>query len=256
MGLSEENMKKWLLAYKKRGEDIFDFKDGLEIIEPPGVMSYADPFLFEDYLFFEEFDQKKGIISCFDLKKGDFANPVKVLERPYHLSYPCVFEDGGDIYMIPETGKNNTIEIYKANPFPYSWTLVKTIMRGVISADSNIIKHDGRYYLFSTFHGDNNLEIHRADALLGDWGLHTRQQIVNSRGAGNIFEHEGMLVRPVQNSTKELYGYGIIFRKITVAPYTESEIHRINPDWMEGLLGTHTFNFNDKWVVIDGKYEA
>ena len=249
-------IKKWLIAFKERGEDIFNLEDGLEIIEPPGDKSYADPFLFGDYLFFEEFDQKKGVISCFDLKKREFSNPVKVLERPYHLSYPYLFEDSGDIYMIPETGMNSTIEIYKANPFPYAWTLVKALMRNVLPGDTNIIKHENRFYLFSTFHGDNNLEIHRADALLGDWDLVKRQQIVNSRSAGNIFEHEGMLIRPVQNSTKELYGYGIIFRKITVDPYSESEIHRINPDWMEGLLGTHTFNFNNKWVVIDGKYEA
>ena len=253
-----------MLAIKCRGDDIFDLSSGLEIIEPPGNKSYADPFLFGDYLFFEEFDQLKGIISCIKITNGqfkgsnkfDFSEPIKVLEQPYHLSYPYIFEDKGSIYMVPETLGSNTIEIYRAKEFPYKWELLSIIMKGVASADTNIIWHDKKYYLFSTFHGDNNLEIHKAYSLFDKWTLSTRQQIVNSRNAGNIFEYQGKLIRPVQNSTKELYGYGIIFREITVDPYTEKEIHRINPDWMEGLLGTHTFNFNDKYVVIDGKYEG
>lgn len=257
-------MKKWLIVIKHKGDDIFDLSSGLEVIEPPGNLSYADPFLFGDYLFFELFDQEKGVIACMKIdganfigaKKITLSEPKVVLERPYHLSYPYMLEDEGEIYMIPETLGNNTIEIYKANPFPYKWDLVSTIMQGVAPADPNIIKHGNQYYLFSTFHGDNNLEIHKSSNLLKGWTLSKRQQIINSRGAGNIFELGGKTIRPVQNSTKDLYGYGIIFREISIDPYTEKEIHRINPDWMDGLLGTHTFNANEKYVVVDGKYEA
>ena len=257
-------MKKWFIAVKQRGDDIFDLTGDLEILEGRGDKSYADPFIFRDYLFFEEFDQKKGVISCVKVTSGKFAGknkihfsqPVVVLERPYHLSYPYILEDEGNIYMIPESLGNNTIEIYRADPFPYKWMLESTIMRGVAPADPNIIKHNGMYYLFCTFHGDNNLEIHKSEDLHKGWELCTRKQIENSRSAGSIFEYDGGLVRPVQICTKEEYGKGIIFRKISVDPYSEIEIHRINPDWMDGLLGTHTFNFNEEYVVIDGKYEA
>ena len=249
-------MKKWFLAIKERGDDLFDLSKGLEVIEAPNHNTYADPFLLGNYLFFENFDHEKGVIACIEMKDGVFSDPVTVLERPYHLSYPYLLEDEGEIYMIPETLGSNTIEIYRARPFPYRWEFVTVIMKGVAAVDTNIIKYGNEYFLFSTFHGDNNLEIHKSSNLFEGWKLVRRVQIENSRGAGNIFEHEGKLIRPVQRSTKELYGQGIIFREITVDPYTEKEIHRIDPDWMEGLIGTHTFNFNDKYVVVDGKYEA
>ena len=40
-----------------------------------------------------------------------------VLEKDYHLSYPFLFEDNDELFMIPETATNKTIELYKCEEF-------------------------------------------------------------------------------------------------------------------------------------------
>ena len=110
-------------------DDIFDIKNGEvikqincetnTIVKEPKTIQ-ADPFLFVSnnilYLFYEDKKMyKSGVISMIFTKNlVDWSNPVTVLEEECHLSYPWVFEDGGCIYMIPETSADNSIRIYKA----------------------------------------------------------------------------------------------------------------------------------------------
>ena len=44
---------KWFIAIKKNDGDVFNL-DGLKELPVPDGKYYADPFLFENYLFFEE----------------------------------------------------------------------------------------------------------------------------------------------------------------------------------------------------------
>ena len=99
---------------------------------------FADPFLFEEdgvaYVFCEEFPYatRKGVISVFALdEQGDPGPSRVVLERPYHLSYPVVFRHEGQIWMMPESSANRTLDIYRADPFPYRWTLDRVVLSGV-----------------------------------------------------------------------------------------------------------------------------
>ena len=41
--------------------------------------------------------------------------PATALETPYHLSYPFVFRHEDDIFMIPESSANRTVELYRAS---------------------------------------------------------------------------------------------------------------------------------------------
>jgi len=69
---------------------------------------------FEEYLY----RRKKGHISAFTISQdGRYTQPCKVLERPYHLSYPFVFKWDGDHYMIPESSENRTIENLQMHSF-------------------------------------------------------------------------------------------------------------------------------------------
>ena len=38
--------------------------------------------------------------------------------------------------------------------------------------------------------------------------------------------------------------------------YKENIINRINPDWHPNIIGTHTFNYNKDYIVIDGKKQV
>ena len=64
----------------------------------------------------------------------------------------------------------------------------------------------------------------------------------------------GKLCRPAQDCSKR-YGYAIVIEEITTLDtdeYAETEVARIDPDWLDGLVGTHTFNCDGDLEVIDG----
>jgi hypothetical protein len=44
--------------------------------------------------------------------------------------------------------------------------------------------------------------------------------------------------------------------RLTVDDYQESPVERIDPTWLAGNEGTHTWNENDAFEVIDGKIPA
>ena len=113
------------------------------------VVIVADPFLFvykdELFLFYEEqIDLRgKGLIKMTKTKDlVRWSNPVIVLEESFHLSYPNVFEVNGDIYMMPETGHDLSIKLYKANNDLTKWTYHKTLLEGKNFVDSSIVYYE------------------------------------------------------------------------------------------------------------------
>ena len=245
---------KWFIAIKKNDGDVFNL-DGLKELPIPDGKYYADPFLFENYLFFEEYDYKKGKISVCTINDDlTITDPVTVLERPYHLSFPHLFTQGEDVFMIPETGGAGRIELYKASEFPYKWELVKTIA-DVRASDCVIHSDEDGFYLLTTCGDDldNNLLVLHTDNLFNDWVVKEHIKVDFARPAGNIFEKDGKLIMPTQDSVK-LYGNAIVFKEVDFKNgWKENIISRIEPTWDDRLIGTHTFNFNDDYVVVDGK---
>ena len=57
---------KWFIAIKKNSGDLFDTSSYIKIKSPKDKY-YADPFIVKhkgvNYLFFEDYDYKKGVIS-------------------------------------------------------------------------------------------------------------------------------------------------------------------------------------------------
>ncbi len=245
------------MAIKKRTQhgSIFDMSK-VSIIEPlPGTYN-ADPFLIKhkniNYLFFELYDYNKGVIAYWPIIEGVAFEPKICLERPYHLSFPFLIEDEGEIYMIPETGQANCIEIYKAVSFPGKWERVKTLVKDVCAGDSVIYRRVDGYFLFTTLDGDHKPIVYRADTLLGKYEKVWSSEILNSRPAGAMYEIGQKVYRPVQEGL-ENYGRAVIIKEVDFFPYHEKEVAKIEPDWFPALIGCHTFNFNEDFVVVDGK---
>jgi hypothetical protein len=268
------------LLYRDQWILMFDLRDGIsgspwryKKIVPPKGRFWADPHVVyrngQYYVFFEEFiyEKEKGHISLLVIdEKGTRTAPAKILERPYHLSYPFVFEWDGDYYMIPDTMQNRTIEIYKCIEFPHRWDHHKTIFRNVSAVDSTIFFHQEKWWLFANireyegasswdelflFHADNPLSDH--------WNSHPANPIVSdvrkSRPAGRIFEVNGQLFRPSQDCSRG-YGYGIRIHQIasiSETEYREEEVGAILPDWEKNITGTHTFNHVNRLTIIDAK---
>lgn len=241
------------------------------VVQDDGERFYADPFLYRangrTFLFVEEYPyaDKRGFISAAEVVDGQIATaPVAVLKRPYHLSYPFVFEHDGEYWMIPETGENRSIELYRALEFPWTWELSTVLMKGAAFSDATILRHDGLWWLFVTadWFGtstQDELSIFYSEALEGEWKPHRANPVKSdsrfSRPAGRIVQQGGRLFRPAQNCDRT-YGAGIAWFEITELTPT-SFIERHIADWdgqtelsMDGL---HSFDQLGPLQVIDFK---
>jgi hypothetical protein len=266
---------KWCIAIRKRsGSHRFDDPAGFQLMRSAKDRFHADPFLFEKdgktYLFFEDFRFPLGraIISCCELDEdGMPGEHVEVLRRPYHLSYPFIFEDGGEIYMLPETRGNRTVELYRATNFPYEWVADSILLSDVDIVDSTIQKIDGRYWMFcgmsnGRFSNCDELGLFFADSLKGPWTLHPKAPLISdvlrARPAGELFYEGRRLIRPSQDCGKA-YGYALVFSEILTLTQTEYEecfISRLEPGVVNGNLANHTYNRTDRFEVVDRNFPA
>jgi hypothetical protein len=261
-----------LKPFRRRDHWMVALRDGPGPFVPvadDGERYYADPFLQEWqgrlYLFVEEFPYAvgKGIISAAEVIGGRvLAPPVPVLERPYHLSYPFVLNDAGTMYMMPETGANRTLELYRAVEFPWKWELESVLMRDAVFADSTPFFYQGRWWLFTMCDArgtatQDELFIFYADKLSGPWLPHAgnplKSDCQSSRSAGRIIEQDGRLFRPAQDCG-ESYGAGLVWMEITELSPTSFSEKRI-ADWDAkvefGVKGLHTFDHIGSLQAID-----
>ena len=265
----------WFLALRPRSpKHAYDTATAYRPFRPPMDRFYADPFLLEQhgktYLFFEDlpYREHRAIISCSELSPtGEPGPPFEVLRRPYHLSYPFVFEHGGEVYMIPETKENRTVELYRATTFPRGWELVATLLTDLYAVDATLHVHAGKLWMFvglsdGRFSNSDELGIFYADDLLGPWTPHPHNPVLSdvrlARPAGKLFVEDGKLIRPSQDCGKA-YGYALNFSEVlTLTPteYRERPIARITPDWLSGNTGTHTYNRSSAFEVIDANRPA
>jgi hypothetical protein len=220
-----------------------------------------------NYLFFEElvFVGGKGVISCIEFNDSGFVGePKVVLEANYHLSYPFVFEWEGHTYMLPEARESGRIALFRAVDFPFQWELDRVLIDGVWAVDPTLVRHDHKFWLFAGGvgkHGliDSELFLFFADSPFGPWTPHPMNPIVSdvsrARPAGQIFMHEGCLIRPGQDCSQR-YGRAVVMNrieKLSVTEYRETPMFTLEPDWQPGNLGTHTFNMSKNYQVWDGR---
>lgn len=218
---------------------------------------YADPFLLkykgENYLFFEDYNYKKGVISYVHLNRFPLKAQV-ALTLPTHLSFPSFFEDKEEIYMVPETYHTRSISLYKCIQFPDRWARERILIQGERFSDPLLFYHEGYYWLFTAINKDK-LQIYYAKDLKGKFLSHPiNRSFLTGRNAGALFTHEGRRIRPVMDCSK-YYGRSIILKEIVLLTpeiFIEKEIARIEPDWAPDLLGTHTYSQNDDYITYDG----
>jgi hypothetical protein len=136
-----------------------------------------------------------------------------VLAESFHLSYPYVFEWNGAQYLVPESHQAGAVRLYKADRFPTQWTFVATLLEGRYFADSSLLHHDGKWWLFTETNPQrrhDTLELYYADDLLGPWHRHPASPIVagnarTSRPAGRVVANHGRVIRFAQSCLPE-YG--------------------------------------------------
>lgn len=195
-----------------------------DITDTPARM-VADPFAVRSggqwFLFFEidSVATRQGEIGL--AVSADTTNWVYqgiVLDEPFHLSYPLVFEYDNTWYMIPESHQADSIRLYRADPFPAHWTFLTNLVSGSYT-DPTLVRHQNRWWLFATTGQNENLHVFYADSLTGPWLAHPGNPVVaqdrtRARCGGRIREINGKLIRFAQDCL-ERYGHRLLGFEIT-----------------------------------------
>lgn len=210
------------------------------------VVIDADPFLFVHnrrlYLFYEDlhFYRYTGVIkmtSTSDLKH--WTEPIEITHEPQcHFSYPFVFEDDGEVYMLPETGWQHNVRLYKAQNDDLTDFKLHKILLEREKPDSNIefdwcdsclYKKDSTYYLFTSIKTtvSYHLQLYISDRLEGPYKEHPSSPVVSSnktgRCAGSLLEHDGHLYRYAQDCSNTYGGQVNLLEIDELTPHTYRE---------------------------------
>ena len=232
----------------------------------------ADPFGIEREgvltVFAEAFDYRvrRGEIHFYLYDAEDrLIRQGVALAEPFHLSYPSLIEDGGELYMLPEGYKSGGLTLYRCVRFPDQWAPVQRLGE-VAAIDATVVKRGDRWWMFYAVQGPDDQamrEMHAAWApsLKGPWTPHTanpvRTGFETSRPGGTAFVHQGELHLPVQDCTTT-YGKAISLLKInelTPDRFEADVVWRLEPGaLLEGFGdGLHTLSGHGGVTFIDVK---
>lgn len=240
------------------------------VVADPKICFYADPFPInwqgETFVFVEELDHRvgKGFISAVAFgPQGPLGFARPVLEEPWHLSYPFLFEHGGELWMIPESSGNRDVAIYKCVGFPDRWERQATLLSDIELSDATIVRHDGTYYLFGALWDgiggySDTLAIFHSPDLFGPWRPHSGNPVLvdrsSTRPAGHFVRRGGRLWRPVQDCTASYGGALALAEVIELTPDTfRQRVHNhVTPGEFWAGRKLHTLNRSGRLEVIDG----
>jgi len=200
----------------------------------------ADPFMVYEnglwHMFFEVLnaDTQQGDIAFATSSDGlAWQYEQVVLDEPFHLSYPYVFQWKDEYFMIPESNEASSIRLYKATHFPESWAYVKTLVEGRPFADSSIFRHDDRWWIFTETNPRQlagTLRLYYADDLMGPWSEHPESPLIEgnaniARPGGRVITFDGKLLRMTQDDDPT-YGNQVrafVIDVLTLTDYREHE---------------------------------
>lgn len=224
---------------------------------------FADPFILDvtdDFIWVlveEYYDPiKRGRISKLTINRSNYQLEEidVVLELPTHLSFPVIKRSMGDIFIYPENGASNQLNLYKYDPSTNECELERTLANGYL-ADSVITDLFGSDTLFTTMvpnHNGKDLLVYTEKD-----GLYQKKSTICfesniARNAGDWFLLNGNVYRPCQDCN-ERYGGAVILQKVVKEEdnYSFYEVNRINVAFNSYQLGCHTFNHYKGVTVID-----
>lgn len=240
-------------------------------LKAPAGFFWADPMAVahegKHFIFLEEYvyAENKGRICVVEVDSdGNCSAPVTILEAPYHLSYPFVFRKDDTFYMIPESEKNDTVDIYECVEFPYKWKFRKNLLSDIKAVDSTVVFHDNKWWLFTNVKEhlgasflDELFVFYCEDIINCELKKHTRNPVISdvrsSRPAGPFYSKDGVLYRPSQICAP-YYGWGVSVNKVvklTEDEYEEQNEYSISPDLQQRIAGIHTLSYAGNLCVVD-----
>ena len=270
---AKDRRRDWQLAWRWRaGTPDAGLPLNLETFHPidtPPDQFLADPFITREggqyWVFFEVWEYAKGVggIAALAMDSGGpVGSPRVVLQEPWHLSFPFLFQHEGAWFMVPEAADSGQVRLYRAVEFPDRWEPHATLLEHTAMVDPCLIHHEDRWYLFGTviepgLATDEELHLFSASALTGPFLPHPRSPLVTdvtcARMAGAIWRAGGALYRPAQICAPT-YGHGITMRRIerlTPEEYEEAPATELGTVGSVGVVGLHTYNALESLEMID-----
>ena len=232
----------------------------------------ADPFLFEHkgetYIFAELFDRLKGKgkIGVAKIKNGKCGKFKICLDLPWHLSYPCVYKQNSEIYMVPECARSGKITVYKSKSFPYQWEESYVLYEGV-GVDTTPVQIEGHPFGFFTTLKTKDNNKNNCLYYIDNDSKQAKLLIDNDftvRSAGHIFSEGSKTLRPSQDC-ENTYGGGLFFKMIeslSVDDFKEKNYRRINVSDIKTdnssicFNGINTYNKTNTYEIIDLSYDV
>jgi len=239
------------------------------LVENPAGSFLADPFIVNKagrrICFVEEFKyrNRRGVISAIELTETSARMLGTIIEEPFHLSFPFLFEHESQLYLCPETSEAGQIRVYECVDYPLRWRLCKVLMENVQAADTMLVEYGGRWWMFTNIdpQGSSDFEsrlyLFWSDSPLSTaWVPHPQNPVVfdplYGRNAGFV-TRDGELFRCAQRQGFPQYGEAFSIRKITTLTtkcYAEQFHLEAGPE-IFGANGTHHIHHDDEFVVRD-----
>jgi hypothetical protein len=203
------------------------------------------------YMFFEilnQFNGKGEIAVATSRDALDWTYRRIVLAEPFHMSYPYVFEWDGEFFMLPETGRDHSVRLYKAENFPYDWHLESILLEGQRYADSSIFRFQDKWWLYTDAGASGKsplLRLFFAADLYGPWTEHPESPLANgdpriSRPGGRVIIIKGVPYRFAQSIVPV---YGTELRAFEIGEL-DTERYRERPVGEGPLLGPGSDEWN------------
>jgi hypothetical protein len=282
--LSPELRGQWMIATARRDSSglgrsgsLLPDPSAFTWIDPPADGFIADPFLQKigssTVLFYEDARTPswRGVLKAVSLdSSGHPCGPhVTILERPHHLSFPNTFYAQGGaewLYLLPEQAEHGTTVLYRsparALPSELAFSEYRVLLPDLAGTDPVLHWEPPYWYLFVSDgqygNHDNNLLLFFSERLEGPYAPHpgnpVRLGLRGSRMAGQLFWHNGRLIRPGQDCTAR-YGSGVILYAVEclrLDHYREAEVSTLEPeDFRSEYIGLHTISLGESLVAID-----
>lgn len=205
------------------------------------AMFVADPFLLRRgstwYLFFEvrptaRADPSRNGVIAYATSEDQgrtWEYGQVVLREPVHLSYPCVFEWEGQVYMVPESREAREVRLYRATDFPTTWEQATVLLRGDLT-DPSPFYYQGSWYMFAEsvtpgsrwkgLRANPVLRFYFADDPAGPWEEHPASPVVSGdarvvRPAGRVISNGPASLLRFAQDKREHYGAAVHAQEIT-----------------------------------------
>ena len=213
------------------------------VTDRSNVSYVASPFLYRQnatwYMFFEvnlggvypNVPSDIGLATSTDGLNWTYGQIV--LDEPFHLGNPHVFNYNGTYYMIPETFTENQVRLYKASNFPYNWTFVSALVSGSPFFDATIFQYGSTWWMYTTV-GEAMTNLYYSANLTdpSSWYYHPMNPVnsdnSSARSAGRVIVFNGTKIIRLAENNNVSYGYSVRAFQVDTLNTTSYQEHEVS----------------------------